>query len=110
MNYFWAYSWVLIPIAGVVAGMWKEWLKFKTQQNDLGNSTKQLESDVTKLAKQLEADNKALTQRVQNLEAIVTSLDWDHTMSLPTDLPRIEIDPIETSNEELVSQIARKVR
>jgi hypothetical protein len=110
MGYFWTYSWVLIPLAGIAAGMWREWLKFKSTQNDLGDSTKQLESDVNRLTSLLDEENQALKQRIQNLEAIVTSVDWDRQIALPAGESRLAIEPAEPSDEEVIAQLAKKVR
>jgi hypothetical protein len=65
--------WILIPLAGIGVKMLKEWLKFKAQQRDLGASAKDLEKDVATLQK----ENVALSERLQNLEAIVVSQTWD---------------------------------
>lgn len=65
--------WVLIPIFGIAAGMFREWLKFREKQNQLGNSTQNLE----KLVAELRQRDQALAERVENLEAIVVSQTWD---------------------------------
>ena len=71
MEFGWV--WVLIPIAGILAGTFKEWVKFKATQRELGASTHELDREVEELRK----INEALQQRVQNLEAIVVSQTWD---------------------------------
>jgi hypothetical protein len=68
-----AFIWVLIPIFGILAGMFKEWLKFREKQNQLGNSTENLE----KLFGEFRQREKALVDRIENLEAIVVSQTWD---------------------------------
>jgi hypothetical protein len=68
-----AFIWVLIPIFGILAGMFKEWLKFREKQNQLGNSTDNLE----KLFAEFRQREQALAERVENLEAIVVSQTWD---------------------------------
>ncbi len=68
-----AFIWVLIPIFGILAGMFKEWLKFREKQNQLGNSTENLE----KLFSEFRQREKALVDRIENLEAIVVSQTWD---------------------------------
>jgi len=68
-----AFIWVLIPIFGILAGTFKEWLKFREKQNQLGNSTENLE----KLVAELRQRDQALAERVENLEAIVVSQTWD---------------------------------
>ncbi|MFY9820129.1 MAG: hypothetical protein WAM82_02030 [Thermoanaerobaculia bacterium] len=65
--------WVLIPIAGILAGTFTEWMKFKATQRQLGASTNELDREVAELRK----INQALQERVQNLEAIVVSQTWD---------------------------------
>lgn len=110
MGYFWAYSWILIPIAGIAAGAWKEWLKFKAEQSNLGDSTKELEREVKQLTQQLNSEKAALTQRIQNLEAIVTSVDWDSQLALPATEPLLTIEPEEPSDAEQIARLAKKVR
>lgn len=80
MEAFWAFSWVLIPIVGILAGQFREWLKFKEKQAELGTSTENLERKVGTLIdalKDSESKRMALVERIQNLETIVTSQDWD---------------------------------
>ena len=68
-----AFVWVLIPIFGILAGMFTEWLKFREKQNQLGNSTDNLE----KLFAEFRQRERALVERIENLEAIVVSQTWD---------------------------------
>ncbi len=78
--YLWILIPLLIPIFGIIAGAFTEWLKFKEKQNQLGTSTSKLEGEVKKLLKaveQSEARQTALVERIQNLETIVTSAEWD---------------------------------
>src|SRR5436305_1279028 len=65
--------WVLIPITAILAGTFKEWVKFKATQRQLGASTDELEREMAAM-RQL---NEVLQERVQNLEAIVVSQTWD---------------------------------
>jgi hypothetical protein len=65
--------WVLIPIFGIAAGMFREWLKFRQKQNKIGDSTQNLE----KLVAELRQRDQALAERIENLEAIVVSQTWD---------------------------------
>ncbi len=77
---FWAFSWILIPLAGILFGAFKEWLNFKEKQLQLGESTEHLEAKVDELMKALETSElqkTGLLSRVQNLETIVTSQVWD---------------------------------
>jgi hypothetical protein len=68
-----AWVWVLIPIAGIAAGVIMEWMKLLASQRNLGASTSELEREVTALQKEREA----ILERLQNLEAIVVSQTWD---------------------------------
>ena len=68
-----AFIWVLIPIFGILAGAFKEWLKFRDKQHQLGNSTDNLE----KLFAEFRQREEALVERIENLEAIVVSQTWD---------------------------------
>jgi hypothetical protein len=67
-----SWIWVLIPLAGIFAGMWKELLKARAQGIRLGSSTKDLELEVAAL----KTERAALLERVENLEAIVVSQTW----------------------------------
>lgn len=71
MDFNWI--WVLIPVTAILAGTWKEWMKFKATQRQLGASTDELEREVTEVRKV----NETLQERVQNLEAIVVSQTWN---------------------------------
>ncbi|NNE47957.1 MAG: hypothetical protein HKN37_15000 [Rhodothermales bacterium] len=103
--------WILIPLAAIAVGAFEQWLKFKAKQDKLGTSAAQLESAVDELSKQLEASEesrKNLQQRVQNLETIVTSVDWD-LVSAGQDRPQLDL-PEKTDAEEQARRIARRVR
>lgn len=63
----------LIPIAGIMLRFFKEWLRFKAQQTQLGSSTNNLE----KVVADLRAREQELARRLENLEAIVVSQTWD---------------------------------
>lgn len=93
-----------------MAGAWREWLKFKSQQAKLGTSTQQLEVDVKRLTKHLEEENAALTRRVQNLEAIVTSVDWDHQTALDAPKPLLSLEPTTPTDEQKAATLAQRVR
>ena len=128
MEGFWVFSWVLIPIAGILAGAFKEWLQFKQTQNQLGTSTENLEKKVDVLEKALElSENKRsqLVERIQNLETIVTSTEWDSldqhllTNSTPASeevqrtTPLLEdqipVQPEETRAMNKAAQLARRL-
>ena len=76
-----SWIWVLIPLAGIFAGMWKELLKARAQGNRLGSSTQELEREVSAM----KSERAALLERVENLEAIVVSQTWGalHDKTLP---------------------------
>lgn len=80
MGAFLPFAWVLIPLAGIALGAFSEWLKFKKETAQLTSSTHDLQSEVVALNKALEeakAGRQELIERIQNLEAIVTSEAWD---------------------------------
>lgn len=75
-----AWIWVLIPLAAILMGGFKEWLAFKAKQEQLGTSTRELEETMHRLERALEESEeqrKAVERRLQNLETIVTSQAWD---------------------------------
>jgi hypothetical protein len=65
--------WMIFPIFGMLAGMFKQWLRFRERQNQLGNSTQNLE----KLVAEMRERDQAMAERIENLEAIVVSQTWD---------------------------------
>jgi hypothetical protein len=73
--------WVLIPIAGMMAGVLREWIKVRAQQQQLGHSSDELERTVVDLKRTIEVQQ----QRLQNLETIVVSQTWDvlHNREMP---------------------------
>ncbi|MGI9174250.1 MAG: hypothetical protein ACR2GR_02870 [Rhodothermales bacterium] len=96
--------------------------KEKTRQ--LGSSTEELEGTVASLTETLEhseAQQRALVERIQNLEAIVTSQTWDalHDDALPTSekerrlaSSRILLDEPdnEPSDAQKTAQLARRLK
>jgi len=64
---------LLIPIVAILAGTFKQWMKFQATQRQLGASTHELDREVAELQK----TNESLLVRLQNLEAIVVSQTWD---------------------------------
>ncbi len=112
-----AWIWVLIPIIAILLAGFKEWLKFKAKQQQLGSSTVELEQTV---AAQQQALGDAM-RRIQNLEAIVTSQMWDvvHDEALPDAekqhalaKARIHLEPPEdeTSDAERAARLARRLK
>ena len=65
--------WMIFPIFGMLMGMFKQWMRFKERQNQLGTSTNNLE----KLVAELRERDQAMAERIENLEAIVVSQTWD---------------------------------
>ena len=116
MEYFWAFSWIWIPIVAILAGTFKEWLKFKEKQRQLGNSTEVLEKQIAAQQEALDAAQR----RLQNLEAIVTSQMWDvlHDAELPEAEKqralagaRLHLDPPAAPDDaERTAQMARRLK
>ena len=117
MEYFWPFSWVLIPLLAILVGAFKEWLKFKEKQTQLGTSTEGLEKKVAAQQEEL----KQAQRRIQNLEAIVTSQMWDvvHDGTLPEPekqralaASQVHLDPApeEPDDAERVAQMARRLK
>jgi len=65
--------WMIFPIFGMLMGMFKQWLRFRERQNQLGSSTQNLE----KLVAEMRERDQAMAERIENLEAIVVSQTWD---------------------------------
>ena len=121
---FWAFSWILIPIAGILFGAFKEWLNFKEKQLKLGESTRELEDKVEALANALassETDKATLLNRIQNLETIVTSQAWDvlvdeektaasKKLEVEAIAPKLELPEEEEEAAEKAKEIARRLR
>lgn len=53
---------------------------------------------------------KKLIQRIEHLEAIVTSKDWDQVPSLKARIEEMENDPKNLSDEEIIAKLAQRVR
>jgi hypothetical protein len=110
--------WVLIPIAGIMAGVLREWIRVNAQQRNLGASTDELEKEVAVLKQEREG----ILDRLQNLEAIVVSQTWDalNDRGLPpaerdlkiTSTVRREIAPPDTEalNRQRAEQLARRLQ
>ena len=104
--------WILIPLAAIAVGAFEQWLKFRAKQEKLGTSTAQLEDvveDLTERLKESEATRENQEQRIQNLETIVTSVDWDLVIAGSPERPKLEI-PEEPDASEQAERIARRVR
>jgi hypothetical protein len=112
-----AWIWVLIPLTAIVMKTFREFIRFKATQRELGTSTGELERQVAELKKV----NALLADRVENLEAIVVSQTWDavnapHTTSTERDLRIASAahrelappDPAEV-NQQRVQQLAQRL-
>lgn len=120
---FLPFVWVLIPLAAIAVGAFKEWLKFKAKQDRLGTSTAELERVVDGLRddlKQSEDSRQRLVERIQNLETIVTTEMWDvvhgapgHRESRPRQAerkPQLELPETDDESADRVSKIADRLR
>ncbi|MEM6646856.1 MAG: hypothetical protein AAF730_11445 [Bacteroidota bacterium] len=122
MDFFGPFSWVLIPLAAILMGGFSEWLKFKSKQQKLGTSTRELEDQVVQLERDLQAaraDRDALARRLENIETIVTSQTWDALhdpgvaqQQLAASQARLTLpEPDEgPSDADRIAQMARRVR
>ena len=106
---------MLSTTAGLGFAAFGIWAKYKERQFELGTSLRDLQDLVESQQQALERAER----RFQNLEAIVTSHEWDDVSnaSLPTTekepaLPpgRIEIPDADHSTAEQAEQIARRLR
>jgi hypothetical protein len=71
--------WVLIPIAGILAGVFRQMLRIKEKQVDV------LSNKAVEMAAQYAAQTERLEQRVRVLERIVT----DKGMDLSAEIERL---------------------
>jgi septal ring factor EnvC (AmiA/AmiB activator) len=109
-----SWIWVLIPLAAILVGGFKEWLTFKEKQDKLGASTTEIEKELQALEDELrERDERqqALEQRIQNLETIVTSETWDALVDGEA-APPLSLEPPESEDSlaERTEHIARRLR
>ena len=110
------FAWILIPIAAIMAGAWTEWLKFKKEQASIGASAESLEASFKELSENMERQNASLINRIQNLEAIVTSAEWDQLtdasspVALQEPQPEIVLPDPEAENRDEAERIARRLR
>ena len=113
-----AFIWVLIPLAGIALAGFSEWLKFKRQTTAIGDTTSELEGAVASLRGEVDTlreDRRALNQRIQNLEVIVTSEAWD-TLANDPELARAKTSPLQlpepedTDEAEQIARMAQRLR
>lgn len=112
-------AWIvfLIPIIGILAGVFREYLRLQTQQRALGTSSRELEKTVEELRR----TNQELAQRVENLETIVVSQTWsalnDPTLSEaerqrrlpPVVRQEVHAPAVEEMNRQRAEQLARRL-
>lgn len=109
---------VVIVLASLALGGFTEWLKFKGKQEKLGASTRELDRELETLRTALaESDEERaqLERRIQNLETIVTSEQWDALVAgeAPDGLAaeaRIELPEHDGTTAEQAERIARRLR
>lgn len=116
MEFTWI--WVLIPLAAILMRGFRDMMKFKVAQRQLGTSTGELEREVSALKREREA----ILDRLQNLEAIVVSQTWDVLQDkalLPAERElkvaatvRRELAPPDTeaANRQRAEQLARRLQ
>lgn len=112
------FIWVLIPLAGIALAGFSEWLKFKRQTAAIGTTTSALEGVAESLRGDVETllkEQRALNQRIQNLETIVTSEAWD-TLGEDPQLAKAKTPPLQISefddenDTEQTARMARRLR
>lgn len=111
LQYMFAFSWVWIPLAGIAAASFKEWLKFKEKTAELGASTEGLETAYASLKE----ENQDLVRRIRNLEAIVTHEVWEAangTADPQTTAARIDAALLtpEPTDDQRAEQLAQRLR
>ena len=111
----------IIVVASTLSGLafagFGIWFAAKKQEKEIGLATSKLEQTVSSQQKALEAAQ----QRIRNLEAIVTSQEWDviHNGDLPEAKKqlapshgRLDLDGLEAapSDTERAAQITRRLK
>ena len=103
--------WALIPIVAILSWAYTEAAKHRAR----GGGSAELERMVEALGYQLdeaEAERKRLTQRIENLEAIVTSESFELDRAAQAALPASPTPLADTLEEELASdedEVARRL-
>lgn len=115
----------LIPIFGILLAGYKEWLQFKSKQQELGASTQEVEATIRRLRDRLnevEQERDALVKRIQNLETIVTSEAWDQLADMddgasavpdrtdPSELPPSSDRDDSSTTAEQANTLAQRLR
>ena len=109
------FLWILVPIAAIIYAGFSEWLKFK---HKVGASASEIDRTVKSLQGEIDGlrdERKALVHRVQNLEAIVASEEWDNLRDdrelAQAKLPPLELpEPDRDADADEVARIARRLR
>lgn len=113
------FSWVLIPVAAIFAGLLRDLFKLRAKQQALGTSNRELEKDMDELRR----TNQMLAQRVENLETIVVSQTWNAVHApgapdaerprpvavAPHQPPPPPTPPLEELNRQRAEQLARRL-
>ena len=116
-----SWIWVLIPLAAIAAGSFREWTKMQARQRALGSSTDDLERAVESVKADLREHQATLEKRIANLEVIVTSQTWDtlHDGNLSADDKKLLVENSRTelealqqdlSDERKVELLARRIK
>lgn len=108
----WAFFVFIIVMAGIGLGAFAVWLDFKKEAKNLGGSTKDLEREVAALRELLVEQGQRSERRLQNLEAIVTSHEWDQLKSGEAPLREQFLEITKERGESLeeeTTRIARRV-
>ena len=86
--------WVLIPIAAIVAGVFKHNMRLKEKQVD------RLQGEETQMANRHAAETRQLEERVRVLERIVTDKGLDVSLEIEKlrDLPDVRAGRSETGS------------
>lgn len=115
MEFVWI--WVLVPLAGIVARMFRDYMRLQTQQRALGTSSREVE----KLVEDLRRTNQELAHRVENLETIVVSRTWNtlndpaiseaerQRLLVPTVRQEVHAPAVEEMNRQRAEQLARRL-
>lgn len=109
-------SWVLIPVAAILAGLIRDLFRVRAKQQALGTSNRELEKDMDELRR----TNQMLAQRVENLETIVVSQTWNAVHApgaldaeRPRPVPVVPHEPpkppMEELNRQRAEQLARRL-
>ncbi len=100
----------VIPILALLLGGFVEWLKFKTKQQELRASTQETDEALSALRAEFEAQQKRLTQRIEHLEAIVTSEDWDLLEAGDRKPRTLDVPNDDLTDEHRAARLARRTK